>query len=61
MARDFRIYYKKVEGKTATSYTMDHSAGSYVFDRQGRVRLFNRYGSGAPALAEDVKILLKGA
>ena len=60
VAKDFKIYYKKVEGKSATSYTMDHSAGSYTFDTQGRVRLYNRYGSGAPALAQDVKILLKG-
>jgi protein SCO1 len=59
VTKDFKIYYKKVEGKTPTSYTMDHSAGSFTFDPQGRVRLYNRYGSGAPALAEDVKILLK--
>jgi protein SCO1/2 len=38
---------------------MDHSAGSYAFDPQGRVRLFNRYGSGAKVLAEDFKWLLK--
>jgi len=59
VTKDFKIYYKKVDGKTPTSYTMDHSAGSYTFDPQGRVRLYNRYGSGAAALAEDVKILLK--
>ncbi|MGV0960937.1 MAG: SCO family protein [Limnohabitans sp.] len=59
VAKDFKIYFKKVEGKTPTSYTMDHSAGSFTFDPQGRVRLYNRYGSGAQALAEDVKILLK--
>lgn len=58
--KDFKIYYKKVEGKTPTSYTMDHSAGSFTFDPQGRVRLYNRHGSGAAALADDVKILLKG-
>ena len=39
VAKDFKIYYKKVDGKTATSYTLDHSAGSYSFDPQGRVRL----------------------
>ena len=60
VAKDFKIYYKKVDGKSATSYTMDHSAGSYTFDTQGRVRLYNRYGSGAQALADDVKLLLKG-
>ena len=58
LAKRFRIYYKKVQGSTPTSYTMDHSAGSYVYDTQGRVRLYTRYGSGAPALAGDVKKLL---
>ncbi|OOG88522.1 SCO family protein [Hydrogenophaga sp. A37] len=58
LTKSFRIYYKKVEGKTPTSYTMDHSAGSYVYDTQGRVRLYTRYGDGAQALADDVKKLL---
>jgi protoheme IX farnesyltransferase len=61
VAKDFKVYYKRVEGKTPTSYTMDHSAGSYMYDPQGRLRLYNRYGSGAPALAADVKLLLKGS
>jgi protein SCO1/2 len=59
IAKEFKIYFKRVEGKTPTSYTMDHSAGSYSFDTQGRVRLFNRYGMGPAALAEDLKTLLK--
>ncbi len=58
VAKDFKIYYKKVDGKTPTSYTMDHSAGSYVYDTAGRLRVYNRYGSGAQALASDVKALL---
>lgn len=58
LAQAFKVYYKKVEGKTATSYTMDHSAGSYVYDTQGRIRLYHRYGSGAQALADDVRRLL---
>ncbi len=58
LTKRFRVYYKKVDGKTPTSYTMDHSAGSYVYDKQGRVRLYTRYGSGAPALAGDVKKFL---
>lgn len=58
-AKQFRIYYKKVEGKTPGSYTMDHSAGSYIIDPKGRIRLFTRYGSGAAALADDIKLLLK--
>ena len=59
MAKDFKVYYKKVEGKTPTSYTMDHSAGSFVYDTQGRIRLYTRYGSGAQALADDIRLLLK--
>ena len=59
VAKAFKIYYKKSDGKTAGSYTMDHSAGSYVFDPEGRVRLYTRYGSGAEALAADVALLLK--
>jgi protein SCO1 len=57
-AKSFKAFYQKVPGKTATSYTVDHTAASYVFDRQGRVRLFTRYGTGAEALAHDLKILL---
>ena len=59
VAKEFKIYYKKVDGKTPTSYTMEHSAGSYIFDGQGQVRLFSRYGSGAQALAKDIAVLLK--
>jgi protein SCO1/2 len=60
LAKSYKIYYKKVEGPTPTSYTMDHSAGSYVYDPQGRIRLYHRYGTGAAALAEDLKKLLAG-
>jgi len=59
VAKDFKIYYKKVDGKTKGSYTMDHSAGSYVYDPKGRVRLYNRYGSGAEVLASDIRLLIK--
>lgn len=57
-AKAFKVFYNKVPGKTDTSYTVDHTAGSYVFDASGRVRLFTRYGAGADALAHDLKILL---
>lgn len=59
VAKDFKLYYKKVDGKTPGSYTMDHSAGSYIFDAKGRIRLYSRYGGGAQALASDIGLLLK--
>ena len=58
-AKEFRVFYQKHAGPTPTSYTVDHSAGSYVFDPQGRVRLFARYGDGGANLAADLRILLK--
>jgi protein SCO1/2 len=60
-AKEFKVFYAKVPGKTAGSYTMDHTAGSYVFDPAGRVRLFVRYGAGAQALGADLGALLGGA
>lgn len=59
LAKDYKLYYKKVEGKTPGSYSMDHSAGSYIYDTQGRLRLYTRYGTGVPALTADVRTLLK--
>jgi protein SCO1 len=60
LAKDYKVYYKKVKGKTPTSYTMDHSAGMYVYDTQGRLRLYSRYGTGTGALAADIRLLLQG-
>jgi len=58
LAKHFKVFYSKVPGPTPTSYTIDHTAGSYVFDAQGKLRLFTRYGTGAEALAHDLKLLL---
>lgn len=57
-AKEFKVFYAKVPGKAEGSYSMDHTAGSYVFDTQGRVRLFERYGAGPKALAGDLQRLL---
>lgn len=59
MAKDFKVYYKRVEGKSPGSYTMDHSAGMYLYDPQGRLRLYTRYGADPQALASDIRLLLK--
>lgn len=57
-AREFKVFFAKVPGKSEGSYTVDHTAGTYIFDAQGRLRLFVRYGAGAEALRHDVKLLL---
>jgi protein SCO1/2 len=60
-AKEFKVFFAKVPGKSEGSYSMDHTAGSYVFDTQGRVRLFMRQGGGTEAMAHDVRLLLGGA
>ncbi|MBC3934078.1 SCO family protein [Undibacterium sp. CY7W] len=61
VAKDFKVYYQKVPGKTPDSYTMDHTAGTYVFDQQGRIRLFLRHGQGPDPIVHDLKLLLAKA
>ena len=57
-AKEFKVFYAKVPGNEPGSYTMDHTAGSYVFDANGRIRLFEKYNIGAQALTADIKRLL---
>ena len=56
--KDFKVFFAKVPGKTATTYSIDHTAASYVFDRDGNVRLFVRYGQPVDAVVADIKRLL---
>ncbi|MCE4554911.1 SCO family protein [Roseateles cellulosilyticus] len=57
-AKEFKVFFAKVPGKTPESYTMDHTAASFIFDTEGRVRVYSRYGAGAEPLAHDIKLLL---
>ena len=57
-AQNFKVFFARSPGRTEGSYTIDHTAGTYVFDAQGKVRLFVRYGGGAEALRHDLKLLL---
>lgn len=59
VARSFKVFYQKVAGAKPDTYTMDHTAGSYVFDPQGRLRLFVRHGNLQPLVA-DLRLLLQG-
>ena len=61
LAKDYRVYYKKVPGPTPTSYTMDHTAGSYVYDIEGHLRVFTRYGTKPELTAADIRLLLHPA
>ncbi len=58
VAKDFKIVARVAEGKSADSYTVDHTAGTFIFDTQGRLRLMAPYGIGAEKLAADIKRLM---
>jgi protein SCO1/2 len=58
-AKEFKVYFQK-QRLPGGSYTMDHSAGTFVLDQQGRLRLFAQYGAGAQALLHDIRLLLAG-
>lgn len=57
-AKEFRVFFQKVPGKSENTYSIDHTAGSYVFDPQGKIRLFIRHGKGPTPIAQDLKKLL---
>lgn len=58
VARDFRIFYQKNQGKNSQHYNIDHTAGSFVFDPTGKLRLFMSYGVKAESIAHDLQSLL---
>jgi protein SCO1/2 len=59
VAKEFKVFYTKVPGRTQGSYSVDHSAGMYLFDPQGRLRVFERHGTAPEVLAADIRQLIK--
>jgi protein SCO1/2 len=59
-AKEFKVYFQK-QPQPAGSYTVDHSAGTFVIDPQGRLRLFGQYGASSKVMLHDVRLLLQGA
>jgi len=57
-AREFKIFYQK-QPLPGGNYSMDHSAGTYILDATGRLRLFAQHGTGAQSLLHDIRILLQ--
>ncbi len=60
VAAEFKIYYRRQPGSDSATYTVDHTAGSYVFDPAGRLRLYFRHGDTPERMAQDLKRLLAG-
>lgn len=58
LAKEYKVVYEKASAKAADDYLIDHSAGTYVYDPQGRLRLLMAYGSSPDMIAQDLKSLL---
>ena len=57
-AKEFKVFYVRQPGTTATTYTVDHTAGSYVFDASGKLRLYVKHGAPPGHIADDLRLLL---
>lgn len=60
-AKEYKLVYQKQAGKGPSNYTLDHSAGTYIYDPSGKLRLYASYGQDVDSLVEDIKMLLKSA
>jgi protein SCO1/2 len=58
LAKEYKVVYQKTSVKAADDYLIDHSAGTYIYDPQGNLRLLMPYGSSPDAIAKDLKALL---
>ena len=58
VAKDFKLFYKKQASGGKSGYTIDHSAGIYVFDKKGALRLFMNHGQKPQDIAHDLKQLM---
>lgn len=59
LAKEYKVVYEKTSGRKQGDYLIDHSAGTYIYDQEGRLRLLMPYGSGAEVIATDLKALLR--
>lgn len=60
VAREFKVFYRKSGDVEGPNYTIDHSAGTYVFDPNGRLRLYIKHGEPVDSIVGDIRLLLDG-
>lgn len=59
-AREFKVFYRKSGDLEGMNYTIDHSAGTYMFDPTGRLRLYVKHAETAENIVGDIRLLLAG-
>ena len=58
VANDFKVFHERKNTAGAESYSIDHSAGTYVYDQAGKLRLYFKYGQKPHEIANDLKMLM---
>lgn len=61
IAKDFKIFYQKSKNASQSTYTIDHTAGGYILDKKGRLRLHFEHAQDPELILHDLRILLKEA
>lgn len=57
--QQYRVVSAKVNAQAGSkAYLVDHTAGAYLIDKEGKVAVFAPYGSTPEAIAADLKTLL---
>lgn len=59
LGSEYKVVYQKNPGTSQDNYLMDHSAGTFIYDAEGRLRLLMPYGTSAQLIARDLETLLK--
>lgn len=56
--REFKVFFQKVPNRDGSSYSVDHTAASYIIDTEGRLRLYVRHNQSVEEIVSDVRKLL---
>ena len=57
-AKTYKVFYQKQLNSGKSGYTIDHSAGSYVYDKTGKIRIYFKYGQKPNEMASDLKQIM---
>jgi len=55
----FGLFYEKHEGSAATGYLIDHTARTYLLDRDSNTIVAYPHGTSAAAITKDIEYLIK--
>jgi protein SCO1/2 len=58
VAKTYKVFYQKQVEAGKSGYTIDHSAGSYVYDKTGKVRIYFKYGQKPNEMVSDLKQIM---